>query len=255
MNVENNVTIKALEKKANGFIPKVNKIEIDGQKDNEYAYVGTLPRLISNKPIDDWEKDGRGLDAKLYASWDGEFIYYFIEVKDPKVVSFGKDFYTQVDDSWKGDKTELWFSVDNTFQMASLDSFGYSTHGNNFSEYMNENKLFKTSLIGDSLDNYQSVKPVLTSATGYNVEMAIPAYIPTSSNLKECEKMISNDLIYLSLQLNSADSFNLAMIEDAIEYKDLDKIVNADVNQCWTGKQLKNSKNYLEEDVWKMILE
>lgn len=255
-NVESNVKIKAIEKKANGVIPKVDSINIDGQKDQGYEFVGTLVKQMSNKPVENWEKDGRGLDARLYACWDGDYIYYFVEVDDPNVVTFGKDYYEKVENCWKSDKVELWFNINDTYQKASLDAFGYFTHGNNFSDYMNKNKLYATSLVGDALDNYKdNVNPIKTTATGYNVEMAIPAYVPMSTDFEECEKMLTNDHLCLTLQLNSADDIDSKMIEEAISFNDLNKISGDKVNQCWTGKQCSTAAALTEEDkIWTMIL-
>lgn len=256
-NVVENVEITATQKQADGVIPKTqNTISIDGNKDADYVLVGNLTHFVGGKIPADWETESKGIDATLYACWDGDYIYYYVEVEDPTVLSYGKDYYELVPDCWKGDKVEMWFNVNGIFQMASFDAFGhYATGRFLFAEYLRENNLFTTKLEGDNnVEAYRENKtPTVSTATGYYVEFAIPAYTPSSEDLENCEKLASKDHIYLTLQVNSADTINESMIQESVNTTS-DKITNTNVGQIWTGIQLNDKSISNEENIWTMIL-
>lgn len=254
-NVTEDVTITATEKQADGIIPKTsNTIILDGTKDSAYIKVGDLSHLVDGKVSSDWAKDAKGLDAALYACWNGDYIYYFVEVTDPTVVSFGKDYYKNFDNHWLGDKVELWSAINNTYEMVSFDALGYTSRHHTFSDYIQNNNLFAAKLVGDDLSNYQSGNPVVTNATGYNVEFAMPAYTPTDKDVNNCDKLISKDYLHLSLQINSADVVNEQSINDSITNgSDIDR---SSIGQIWTGKQIGSEKALADEaNIWSMILE
>lgn len=251
--VEEDVVITATEKQADGVIPKVSSVTIDGTRDNSYVKIGDLTHFVNGKVATDWAKDAKGIDATLYASWDGDFIYYFVEVTDPTVVTFGKDYYATFDNNWLGDKVELWSSINGTYEMTSVDALGHTIRHHSFSDYIRDNNLFAATLVGDDVTNYKDGKPAATNATGYNVEFAMPAYTPTDKNVENCEKLISKDFLHLSLQINSADSVNEEMINNFLTNGvELDKTA---IGQIWTGKQIGNEKALADEDnTWAMIL-
>ena len=255
-NVTGNVTITATEKKADGFIPKVqNKVAVDGVKDNDYVLIQNLAHFVNGKATADWTKDAKGLDASLYACWDGDYIYYYVEVIDSSVVSFGEAYYKNFDNHWLGDKVELWSSINETYEMLSIDSLGHAARKHTFADYIQENNLFATKLIGDDITNYKNNNnPVVTNATGYTVEIAFPAYTPTDKNIENCDKLISQDFLHLSLQVNSADTIDETMIDRAVNGgDDVDKTT---VGQIWTGKQIGNQAALADENnVYSMILE
>lgn len=256
-NVRENVVITATQKQADLTIPKTqNSIAIDGDKDNDYALIGNVKHIVDGKVATDWETEAKGLDATLYACWNGDYIYYYVEVEDPIVLSYGKDYYELVEDTWKSDKVELWSNTNEIVQKASYDAFGYYASGTfTFAEYVRENNLFATKLIGDNnLAAYkESGAPVITTATGYCIEFAIPAYTPSEEDPANCEKLASKDHIYLMLQVNSADLINEQMIQETIATSK-DKIDVSTVGQIWTGRIGSPSKDTNRENMWVIIL-
>ena len=252
-NVIEDVVITATEKQADGYIPRVTAVTLDGTKDSSYVKIGDLAHLVGGKISTDWANDAKGIDASLYACWDGDYIYYFVEVTDPTVVTFGKDYYATFNDNWHGDKVELWSAINDTYEMASFDALGYTARHHTFADYIGDNNLFVAKLVGDDLSNYQDGKPAVTNATGYNLEIAMPAYTPTDKDINNCEKLISDDFLHLSLQINSADIVNEDMINNVITNgAEMDR---AAVGQIWTGKQTGSASALTdEENTWSMIL-
>ena len=253
-NVTENVDITATQKQADIIIPKVTTtIALDGTRDSGYVKLGDLSRLVNGKTTSNWTTDAKGIDASIYSCWNGDYIYYFVEVTDPTVVSFGKSYYENFDNHWLGDKVELWTAINDTYEMSSFDALGYTARHHTLSNYIQTNKLFAAKLIGDELSNYSNGTPVVTNATGYNIEIALPAYTPVSTDISECEKLISKDFLHTSLQINSADVVNEQLIQDSITNGT--DISRDAIGQIWTGKQIGDKKALADEDnVWSIIL-
>ena len=237
-NVTKDVTVKAMQKKATATLKKLAaKPTVDGVKDDGYVLIGSLDHVIGGKAVDEatWKEKSQGIDAQVYACYDGDYIYVYVEVTDSKVVSFGKEYYNAGFDAWQGDNVEMWFKLDGENYKNSVDAFGYKQyspiplHG--------DKTLFATRLIGDdNLASYKAAgKPVVTKATGYAVEMAVPANrVGKDDGLGE--KLKAKDYVELLLQLNSAQNIDETSINQAIKDGKADSVDSTKVNQIWTGR-------------------
>lgn len=252
-NVTKDVTVKAMQKKATATLKKLAaKPTVDGVKDDGYVLIGSLDHVIGGKAVDEatWKEKSQGIDAQVYACYDGEYIYVYVEVTDSKVVSFGREYYSGGFDAWKGDNVEMWFKLDGKDYKNSVDAFGYKQyspiplHG--------DKTLFATRLIGDdNLASYKAAgKPVVTKATGYAVEMAVPANrVGEDGGLGE--KLKAKDYVELLLQLNSAQNIDEEGIAKAVKDGSAGSVDSTKVNQIWTGRKVINTTNVFN---WAVVL-
>lgn len=245
-NVTKDVEIKATQKKATATLKKLaKKPTLDGIKDEGYTFIGSLDRVIKGKVADEatWKAKSQGIDANVYACYDGDYIYVYTEVTDPKVVSFGKNYYNGDYDAWKGDNVEMWVRLDGVNYKNSVDAFGYAQYSR--VALHGDKTLFATRLIGDdNLETYKaSGKPVVTNATGYAVEMAIPAN-RVSADGGLGGKLTANDHFFLLLQLNSAENIDEESIAKAAAGEGTTAIADDKVNIVWTGRKNSNEFNW-----------
>ena len=243
---------------ADGIIPKVEAgaIQIDGQIDSLYGdKMGGLYKYVISEKIngekaidcsilDEYatkelaEADGKGaewqaaydafhiggnVDATLYMAWDGDFIYFCVEVDDDIVVSQGKD-YCSIDNPYENDGVEIWYAINGRYSKLCLDAMGYHLYvgsgtPSQYLNYLSENKMYKTSVKGTTIDESNEEPRVIEGATGYIVEYALPAYneptvainadnplgaTPGSKNWGE--KLRRGDRVYISLQVDSVSA-------------------------------------------------
>ncbi len=237
-NVTKDVTVKAMQKKATATLKKLAvKPTVDGNKDDGYVLIGSLDHVIGGKAVDEatWKEKSQGIDAQVYACYDGDYIYVYVEVKDSKVVSFGKEYYNAGFDAWVGDNVEMWFKLDGKDYKNSVDAFGYKQYST--IPLHGDKTLFATRLIGDdNLASYKAAgKPVVTNATGYAVEMAVPANrVGEDGGLGE--KLKAKDYVELLLQLNSAQNIDEESIAKAVKDGSAGSVDLTKVNQIWTGR-------------------
>ncbi len=243
---------------ADGIIPKVDagSINIDGQIDAGYGEkMGGLykyvisEKITGGKNIDcsildkyptkelaeadgkgaDWQSAydsfhiGGNVDGTLYMAWDGDFIYFCAEIDDDVVVSQGKD-YCSIDNPYENDGVEIWYAINGRYSKLCLDAMGYhlyvgSGSPSQYLNYLSENKMYKTSVKGATIDPTNEQPRVIEGATGYIVEYALPAYneptveinadnplgaTPGSANWGE--KLRRGDRVYISLQVDSVSA-------------------------------------------------
>lgn len=249
-NVTKDVTVKAMQKKATATLKKLAaKPTVDGVKDDGYVLIGSLDHVIGGKAVDEatWKEKSQGIDAQVYACYDGDYIYVYVEVKDSKVVSFGKEYYNAGFDAWQGDNVEMWFKLDGAQYKNSVDAFGYKQYST--IPLHGDKTLFATRLIGDdNLASYKAAgKPVITNATGYVVEMAVPANrVGKDGGLGE--KLKAKDYVELLLQLNSAQNIDETSINQAIKDGKAGGVNSSAISQIWTGR--KNSGEFC----WAVVL-
>ena len=246
--LKDNVNVEVVAPKAHGHA-KTSSIVIDGTKDETYVEVGELvDRVVSNgKGVDTSNFVCTDVDAKLYAAYDGDYIYFFVEVKDNKVVSYGKEYAEEVANPWIHDDIDIWYSIGGTFHKINLDAFGYdlsipTENHTTYTDWIIQNRMWATKLVGD--DNLEAYKTsgaqVETTATGYTVELAIPAYadgtedVAATSQLggeKWGRKAVSGEAIDVALQVNSVDKLpaDTNSIPTAIEHKTCTVVNNSDV--------------------------
>lgn len=245
-NVTKDVTVKAMQKKATATLKKLAvKPTVDGVKDDGYVLIGSLDHVIGGKAVDEatWKEKSQGIDAQVYACYDGDYIYVYVEVKDSKVVSFGREYYNGGFDAWKGDNVEMWFKLDGKDYKNSVDAFGYKQYST--IPLHGDKTLFATRLIGDdNLASYKAAgKPVVTNATGYAVEMAVPANrVGEDGGLGE--KLKAKDYVELLLQLNSAQNIDEEGIAKAVKDGSAGSVDSTKVNQIWTGRKNSNEFNW-----------
>lgn len=249
-NVTKDVTVKAMQKKATATLKKLAaKPTVDGVKDDGYVLIGSLDHVIGGKAVDEatWKEKSQGIDAQVYACYDGDYIYVYVEVTDSKVVSFGKEYYNAGFDAWQGDNVEMWFKLDGAQYKNSVDAFGYKQYST--IPLHGDKTLFATRLIGDdNLASYKAAgKPVITNATGYVVEMAVPANrVGKDGGLGE--KLKAKDYVELLLQLNSAQNIDETSINQAIKDGKAGGVNSSAISQIWTGR--KNSGEFC----WAVVL-
>ena len=249
-NVTKDVTVKAMQKKATATLKKLAaKPTVDGVKDDGYVLIGSLDHVIGGKAVDEatWKEKSQGIDAQVYACYDGDYIYVYVEVTDSKVVSFGKEYYNAGFDAWQGDNVEMWLKLDGAQYKNSVDAFGYKQYST--IPLHGDKTLFATRLIGDdNLASYKAAgKPVITNATGYVVEMAVPANrVGEDGGLGE--KLKAKDYVELLLQLNSAQNIDETSINQAIKDGKAGGVNSSAISQIWTGR--KNSGEFC----WAVVL-
>lgn len=251
--VTEDVTITASLKQTEAVVHKTSGIVIDGVKDDgKYVKVGKLKvndpnpdtgldngtytkklgvgdwsMVDETKKTTDYPNGSPWADANIYASYDGEFIYVFVETFNQKAVcSLSKAYLEKSLNPYAGDCVDLWYGDGTNFHKAMVDAFGYNLYvpKENYSTYSGimmdkANNMYANTLVGD--DNLASYKttgaPVKTNATGFNVEYKIPAYHDNASKMSidkavnittadYGKKMELGEIFYVCLQLNNINA-------------------------------------------------
>ncbi len=198
-----------------------------------------------------WDKYTKGIDADFYMAWDGEFIYFLAEVKDPTVVTQGAQYCT-VKNPFENDGVELWYLINGKYAKMTIDACGYRlASGENPSAYLDylaqqgyvKSKV--TDASGNAIDVATNKEPrVIAGATGYTVAFAIPAYAEPADKEADLNnkqnwgtKLSRGDTFYVSLQLNniSAPATEKALAY-ALKNKDDQNPLLSAYNNSTTGK-------------------
>ena len=174
---------------------------------------------------DNYHKSG-DLDGRLYMAWDGDYIYFYVEVDDSIVVTEGKE-YCSIDNPYENDGVEVFYGINNRFSKLCLDAMGFHLYsGENPSKYLDwlgTNNMYATTIrdgegnIMTDIDFDDGTPRVLVEGAkaGYAVEYALPAYAeptavinaenplgatPGSQNWGT--KLSAGDVVYFSLQVD-----------------------------------------------------
>lgn len=214
---------------------------MDAQKDDGYELISELDHIVIESRVSgvsagDYSNDNAtwqkatatngscALNGKLYAMRGEDLIYFYAEVEDTRIVSNGKE-YNELWNPWVQDRVELWIGRAGKITKLGVDAFGYNiwstgSQGDGdtaYLDYLKKNHLFSARLIGvdnSVLEGYRtSGEPrLVTNATGYAVEFAIPCYEEPSSvgeigdtlgSANWGRKMKLGETIYIGFQVNS----------------------------------------------------
>lgn len=253
-----NVTFTVKENKATAVVPSVGKndVVIDGQKDAKYEKVGELYKYIISEKVtdakqknvdytildkyatkeaaaadnkgDEWENANTlvkaiGADkihAELYMAWDGDWIYFLVDVNDPTVVTQGKQ-YCSINNPYENDGVEIWYAINGYYSKLCLDAMGYNLYSGATqpSAYLgfvkNNNANYQTSIKGGTKPTSDD-PTVIANATGYIVEYRLPAYNEPTDTITADDPLGENlggkhwgsklrcgDMVHISLQVDS----------------------------------------------------
>ena len=211
------------------------------------------------KPLCDCGIAHEPIDATLYLAWDGNFVYVYAEVKDPHVVSHGKNYCQGRANPYENDGVEIWYGIAGDFNKVCLDAFGYQLYGAGkgqptTSAYINEcasaSKLMTASgyLSNDIFDAWNGaiVTQDMSSAAGvvgYAVEFSFAAYEePILADGEELaddksnwgNKLLTGHIFSLSIQLDditeaaSQDVVDRAVASESTGAQSIDALYKAD---------------------------
>ena len=130
--IRDNCTFKPTYGDTQGVVPLVNKgaVTVDGERDAAYDNAAFLPL----NPLKQADTEAEALDddpnhlgsttsgeryktkttAKAYMVWDGDFVYFLIEVSD-KTVSGRNEFYVKaIENAYLNDAIELFYTFEQT---------------------------------------------------------------------------------------------------------------------------------------------
>lgn len=93
-----NVTFELKEEKKDG---KTVYVPADFDKFSEgFKFVELVPK----------KNDFNKIDATTYYAWDGEYVYGYVVIEDPTLLSRGADYINGQKDPWQNDVFEYWFT-------------------------------------------------------------------------------------------------------------------------------------------------
>lgn len=175
---------------------------------------------------DNYHKSG-DLDGRLYMAWDGDYIYFYIEVDDSKVYTEGKD-YCSIANPYENDGVEVWYGINSFYSKLCLDAMGFHLYSgantpSKYLDYLGSNNMYATTIRdgeGNIMTdiNFEDGTPRLLAEgpkAGYALEYALPAYAeptaaidaenplgatPGSANWGA--KLNTGDVVYFSLQVD-----------------------------------------------------
>ncbi|MBE6696656.1 MAG: hypothetical protein E7587_09440 [Ruminococcaceae bacterium] len=132
-------------------------------------------------------------------AWDGEFIYGYVVVEDPTLLSRGAEYCNSLKDPWQNDMLEYWYSlgipVSEENQRFAIDFYGHrlSAYDGSDGGYNSMSRFF------DEMD--YEVKVVEETNTSY-IFFKLPAKCETGEALK------GGSVIYSAIQLNDIRDLN-----------------------------------------------
>lgn len=203
---------------------KTSSVTIDGVKDSNYIKVGSMNPVVLGGTGADKGTVVSGYSVDYYVAYDGDYIYFFADVTDPEVIYLGDEFSKSVKNNYCSDTLETYVSINGFNFRLQLDPFGTqldSGHPDSgefaYTSWMIKNAKYAVTLKGDDkLAEYKKAgKPVKTNATGYCVEIAIPAYKQTEAAVSPDsafggegwgEKLSYGSYFYFATQLNSINA-------------------------------------------------
>ncbi len=209
------VVFNAITKDADVQVKKMasgSSIAVDGDKDASYVHVSSLPMRFASTDCTYLDKyasreealavsedealkydkaktayedsNGDAYALETYMAWDGEWIYIFMEVVEPTVGTYGKEAMDAVlGGHQRTDSPELWFNLGGEYASLKYDAFGYKFVSPDYPYAYESNMTYVTKLVGGTFDlTTWDGSAVITDATGYNVEVKIPAYANPSAS-------------------------------------------------------------------------
>lgn len=120
--ISGDCTFQLVYAMADGTVPKVDKIELDGKRDAAYETAVTLPVDYSKQS--DWEfynsygQLGSRAEPQITANtkaevvWDGDYVYLLISVDDKTLGGRTSLYMGNVDNAWMNDSVELFYSFE-----------------------------------------------------------------------------------------------------------------------------------------------
>lgn len=230
-------TVTASLGDGNAVMPKTAAITVDGVKDAAYEKVDSLVHVVvyssvTNDKMKDYTNDDAGwkkaatrqggtnaADAKIYAAYDGDWLYFYFEIADERVLNLGKKFNEQIANPWQQDGIEFYYAFGTATCRLQVDALGYHIDAGDYtnsSAYQDKVK-YATSLTGVDIASVKKGEGMIdaTGATGYNIEIAIPAYKEPEKGVTPSdtiggagwgEKVGIGDMMYFALQLNNIDA-------------------------------------------------
>ncbi len=187
-------------------------ITVDGNKDATYTHVSSLPYRFSSTDCtillkyktleeataagkaEEWTKAKNTYDAQegnkyaleTYMAWDGDWIYIFMEVTKPNVATIGKAGMQAIGANPRGDGVELWYTLGKNygemnsrqFGTLAIDAFGSQCVHPGYQFAYGDFLTYTSKLQNTTYDvTTWNGEAYQTDATGYNVEIKMPAYV------------------------------------------------------------------------------
>lgn len=191
-----NVTVTPVTKDSTAVIGYSDApLTVDGEKDDAYVSMGKIWRKRAestnyDEKYSDSEWASRNFECELFMAWDGDYMYFYIDVTDNHVISFGKDYNEQLDNPFVQDNIEIWYSLGGNRHKLIVDAFGYELHSvaaqtSGVSAYFEDHvkNNYVTKLKGADLADFKNNNAVeATGATGYVIEFAMPCYYEPTTN-------------------------------------------------------------------------
>ncbi len=176
--------------------------------------------------MENYHKSGI-LDGRLYMAWDGDYIYFYIEVDDSIVVTEGRD-YCSIANPYENDGVEVWYGINNFYSKLCLDAMGFHLYSgassvSKYLDWLGTNKKYATTIRdgeGNVMTdiNFEDGTPRILSQgekAGYALEYALPAYAEPTVAINEENplgatpgsanwgaKLNTGDVVYFSLQVD-----------------------------------------------------
>lgn len=223
------VTVSPTTKQSTAVIGWSNSaLTIDGEKDAAYVSMGKIWRKQADSTdysvsYSDEEWASFNFECELFMAWDGDYMYFYVDVTDNHVISYGKDYNEKIENPFVQDNIEIWYSLGGYRRKFIIDAFGYKFHSvaaqtsgvsAYFEDFVANN--YVTKLKGANLEEYKNNTAVeATGATGYVVEFAMPCYYEPTSNGELGstvgsenwgEAMKRGHYFYVGLQADNVDS-------------------------------------------------
>ncbi len=186
-----------------------------------------------------WSDSRNGITADFYMAWDGEYIYFLADVKDPKVVTMSKSYCMSRDNPYENDAVEVWYAIGGAYHKICLDACGYKLfsgwNASAYLQYIRDEGLAQAQVMQGTqvIDVSSGDAKILAQGTdaGYMAAFAFPAYEepenPAAFDVYDKtqwgKKLNRGAAFYLSLQVDNVSAPAEQSVIDSVVAQSADK--------------------------------
>ncbi len=202
------------------------------------------------RAYDIWNIPQNGISADFYMAWDGEYVYFLADVKDPKVVTLGKTYCTTLDNPYENDAVEVWYGIGGKYHKICLDACGYKLFTGKdadgpsaYIQYIRDEGLAQAAVKkGSATVDVSSGEAKIVaegSDSGYTVAFAFPAY----EEPDDIATFDQNDKATWGRQLTRGSAFYLSLQIDNISAPAEQSVIDSVVGQGAIGSGINNGSS------------
>ncbi len=191
---------------------ELKETTVDGKKAYVPADADYFANFIHYVELDSKHNDGLNLDripeedkynmvdTDIALAWDGDYVYMYVTLQDPTLMSRGRDYCFAEAVPWQNDSFEVWYTFHDMpyreiLKLFMLDFYGYrlTSDGEGGSEGVIE--------MSKHFENIQYITKVVEDTKTSYMFFKIPAID------EEDVKLVAGDVFYYAIQIDDLRSY------------------------------------------------